>query len=85
MGSIFRAEGSTGHLLHAGFLLGLFFDPEYGGRRVLFETSDDFQQTTRRYIPEDRTLTSESFKAIFTDGPKALILEYKLFKINLQF
>jgi hypothetical protein len=35
------------YLLHAGFLLGLFFDPEDG--------SDIFlQRTTRRYIPDDR-------------------------------
>jgi hypothetical protein len=38
------------YLLLASFFFGLYFDPEDGS-----ETSDDFQRTTRRYIPGDRT------------------------------
>jgi hypothetical protein len=43
---------------HAGFLLGLFFDPNM---EVTYssETSVDFRRTTLRYIPEDRTLRFE--------------------------
>jgi hypothetical protein len=40
---------------HAGFLLGLFVDPE-NGSDVFFEKSVEFQWATRHYIPEDRTL-----------------------------
>jgi hypothetical protein len=40
---------------HAGFLLGLFFDPEMEATSSS-ATSVDFQQTTRRYISEDGTL-----------------------------
>jgi hypothetical protein len=42
-------------LLHAGFLLGLFFYPEDGGD-IFSETSVDIHQTKRCYILEDRTL-----------------------------
>jgi hypothetical protein len=38
---------------HAAVLFGLFY-PEYGGD-MFSETSIDFQQATRRYIPEDST------------------------------
>jgi hypothetical protein len=39
----------------AGFMLGLFFDPENGGA-CCSETSVSLQRSTWRYIPEDRTL-----------------------------
>jgi hypothetical protein len=42
------------YLLHAGLLLGLFLNPEDGGN-ICLRNVDDFQRTTRRYIPEDRT------------------------------
>jgi hypothetical protein len=41
--------------LHARFLVGLFFNPKDGGA-ILVRKSIDFQRTTRRYIPEGRTL-----------------------------
>jgi hypothetical protein len=37
-------KGSVCHLLHAGFLLGLFFDPEDRGN-MFFKTSVYFQET----------------------------------------
>jgi hypothetical protein len=49
-------SSSACDLLHAGFLLGLFFDPEGGGDMFL-RTSDDFQLSIRRYIPEQRFST----------------------------
>jgi hypothetical protein len=39
-------------LRHGSFLLALFFHPEDGGD-ILLRNSTAFQQTTRRYIPED--------------------------------
>jgi hypothetical protein len=36
-------------------LLGLFFDSEDGGKMFL-QNVFDFQQTTRHYIPENKTL-----------------------------
>jgi hypothetical protein len=46
------------YLLRAGFLLGLYFDPEIEAT-YLSETSVDFQRTTRRYISEDKTIQHE--------------------------
>jgi hypothetical protein len=50
-----QALGSACYLLHAGFLFGLLFDSEDGGdmslRNVVW-----LQQTTQRYLPEDRTV-----------------------------
>jgi hypothetical protein len=43
-------------LLPAGFLLGLIFDPEDGGK-ILPEVLVDFHQNTQHYIPEDRALS----------------------------
>jgi hypothetical protein len=51
---------AASYWLHAGFLLGLFFDPEDGGI-CSSGTSVDFHCTTRHYIPEDRTLRGDMF------------------------
>jgi hypothetical protein len=48
-------DRSSCYLLHAGFFLGLFLEPEDAGDMFLQNTAD-FQLTTRRYLPEDRTL-----------------------------
>jgi hypothetical protein len=42
-------------LHHVGFLLGLFFDPSYGGDMFLWNVSG-LSIATRLYIPEDRNL-----------------------------
>jgi hypothetical protein len=39
-------------LLHAGFLLGLFFSPEDGGN-IFLGNLTDFHWTTQHYIPEE--------------------------------
>jgi hypothetical protein len=52
------------HLLHAFFFLVIFLDPEDGGDVFLWNVCY-FQRTTRRCIPEDRTLHNhrcENFK-----------------------
>jgi hypothetical protein len=54
-----RVKAGDKQSFHAGFLLGLFFDLE-DGATCSSETSVDFQQTTRRYIPEDGTLQPSS-------------------------
>jgi hypothetical protein len=41
-------------MFHAGFLLGLFFDPEDEG--IFLRNVGYFQRTTQRYIPGDRSL-----------------------------
>jgi hypothetical protein len=50
-----KQEASMSCLLHASFLLGLFLILEEGAK-VSCETAFHFHQTTRNYIPEDRTL-----------------------------
>jgi hypothetical protein len=45
---------------HAGFLLGLFSTLKMEAI-CSSETSVDFQRTTRRYIPEDSTLQTQSY------------------------
>jgi hypothetical protein len=50
-----RNQSCAYYLLHAGFLLGLSFDPQYGAT-YSSEMCLDFQCTaTWRYIPENRT------------------------------
>jgi hypothetical protein len=44
-----------GAMLHTGFLLGLFFEPEDGGDMFL-KILVDFEWTARCHIPEYRTL-----------------------------
>jgi hypothetical protein len=53
--SIFR---DACYLLHAGFLLGLFFDLKMEDT-FSTKTPVHFQRTTRRYIPEGTTLHSK--------------------------
>jgi hypothetical protein len=48
-------QSSACYLLHAGFFLGLFFDPE-DGRGMSIRKSVEFKWTTWGYILEDRTL-----------------------------
>jgi hypothetical protein len=50
-----QVDFSACYLLHSGFLLGLFFNPEDGGDSS-FEMSDDFQWTTWQNVPADRTV-----------------------------
>jgi hypothetical protein len=54
--SICRHFGRLATCFNAGFLLGLFFDPEDGGDIFLRETSVGFQRATLHYITEDKTL-----------------------------
>jgi hypothetical protein len=67
-----EAGGSAYHVLHVGFLLGLFFNPEDGGN-IFLQTAVDFQWTTQRwYISEDRTLCNHC-----CENPKILHNELK--------
>jgi hypothetical protein len=57
-------------LLHAGYLLVLFFDPEVGGNMFL-EMIVDFQQSMQRYVPEGRTVHShhcDNLKSLIEQG-----------------
>jgi hypothetical protein len=54
-GSKKQVASTACYLFHAGFLLGLLFDPENGGH-MLLRNVGWFQRTTRRYVSEDRTL-----------------------------
>jgi hypothetical protein len=57
-------------LLHAGFLVG--FDHE-DGSDISPETSIDFHETTRRYIPEDTTLYEQEEKSGRVMEAKAIL------------
>jgi hypothetical protein len=54
-GRSLRARGQRESRWQTVFMIGLYFGPEDEGDMFL-ETSVDFEQTTPRYIPEDRTL-----------------------------
>jgi hypothetical protein len=51
---LMKRKSSACHLLSRCYLVGFFFDPEDRGD-VLLKRRGDFEQTSRRYIPEDRT------------------------------
>jgi hypothetical protein len=50
-----QVAGSDYYLRHAGLLLGLLLNTKKGGS-VFLRNVFDFQRTTRRYIPNFRTL-----------------------------
>jgi hypothetical protein len=55
-----KIPGYSCYLLHAGFLLGFFVDPD-DGTTYSSETSLDSQRTTQSYIPEDMTPQNGNF------------------------
>jgi hypothetical protein len=70
--SIFKAERGKFAvcLLHAGFFLGLLFNPD-DADDMLPETTVEFQGATSRYISEDKTLhnhRSEYLKSYFSSS-----------------
>jgi hypothetical protein len=62
---LLHLQGLLATSFHVGFLFGLFFDPEIEAT-CSSEKSVDSQRTTRRYIPEDRSLHTWKIFLTFT-------------------